>query len=112
MKWCGLRVFVRRIEKRQIWSNAIGAGKCVSEGKTGFFPRGFFSQEITQGGVAVFRPLRNRNEITRANLPGLEERASVAAPVIYSQSGKLPRQLLGSLFNPGASSHCLFPYGS
>jgi hypothetical protein len=52
------------------------------------------------------------NEITRANLPGFEERASVADPVIYSQSGKLPRQLLGSLFNPGASLLCLFHYGS
>ncbi|MDR1279923.1 MAG: HipA N-terminal domain-containing protein [Opitutaceae bacterium] len=56
--------------------------------------------------------LRNRNEITRANLPGLEERSSVADSVIYSQSGKLPRQLLGSLFNPGASSLCFFHYGS
>ncbi|MDR1280093.1 MAG: hypothetical protein LBK99_04650, partial [Opitutaceae bacterium] len=43
---------------------------------------------------------------------GLEERASVADSVIYSQSGKLPRQLLGSLFNPGASLLCLFHYGS
>jgi hypothetical protein len=53
-----------------------------------------------------FWGLRERINITKANLLGLEERASVAAMVIYL--GKLPCQLLGPLFNPGAPSSWLF----
>jgi hypothetical protein len=45
-------------------------------------------------------------------LLGLEEWASAVATVIYSQSGKLPHQILGTLFNPGASSPWLFGLGS